>query len=51
MTQIETLLLLTVIYIIPIGLIFYWVHNENKKADARYERQLREIEKKYGVKL
>jgi preprotein translocase subunit YajC len=51
MTQYQTLLLLIVIFIIPIILIHYWVIKENKKADEAYERKLRDIEKRYGVKL
>ncbi len=51
MTQFQTLLLLTVIFIIPIVLIHYWVIKENKKSDEAYEQKMRDIEKRYGVKL
>jgi hypothetical protein len=36
---------------VPCIAIFVWMHRSNKKIDLEYKEKLKDIEKRYGVKL
>ncbi len=35
---------------VPMGIIFWRFHKENRRIDERYQQQLREIETRYGLR-
>lgn len=44
-------ILLLVLFYIPLMLIFYTFHKRNKEIDREYEEKIKQIEKRFGVKL
>lgn len=40
-----------VLFWVPMTIIFVRFHKQDKEIDRKYEQRLREIEKRYGVKL
>lgn len=40
-----------ILFWVPMAIIFVRFHKQNKEIDRKYEQKMRDIEKRYGVKL
>lgn len=44
-------ILASVLFWVPLGCIFIWMRKRDQEIDREYREKIKQIEKRYGVKL